>query len=1025
MTAHKPTETKLRRRIAIGLAIGIFLSLLIGLQNLRSLRREASDAQWASHIFAIRTALRATGAAAVDVETGARGFALVGDDWILEPYNLGRQSVEKNMELLRQLTADDPAGRRKVDALAQEVGAAIQAADAMIDERRRTGTGAGEAQLRTSKKALDFVRATLQSMLEQETRLLDQRSVKSMRIRRSARLFTVLSVLLGVGFYGLAWIAASRALNAKARAQERVDRLLASLEQRVAETTAAHASLETESAERSAIEAQLRASEEQMRLLLDGIADYAICMLDVAGNVISWNAGAAKLTGYSAEEILGKPFASFHLPEDQKAGKPRRELEIAASEGRFEEEGKRIRKSGEIFWVNVIVAAMYDQEGSLRGFSKVVRDITRQKESEAALKKQSALLDLAHDAIVARDMEGQVVFWNRGAEALYGWTAQEAQGRVTHDLLRTKFPSSLEATHTALIDTGEWEGELRHTTRAGIEVPVASRWSLQRDPSGVPTGILEINRDITDRKKAEQELRTLASIVQNSRDFIGLCTPDMQPIFVNRSGMEMVGLDTEDQVRKTRMLDYFWPADREQIEAVAVPVLMRDGNWSGEVRFRHFKTGDPIHTLWDAFVIRDEAGQVVAWATISPNLERLRLLQAALREKDVLLRESQARQAGIIDSAMDAIMTVDAEQRIVVFNAAAEKMFLCTAAEALGQSVTRFIPPRFRAWHGAHMRSFGETNLTNRAMGSMGAISAMRSNGEEFPIEASISQVNAGGQRLFTVIIRDATQRQAAEREVRRLNEELEARVAARTEELRTSNAELESFTYAVAHDLRAPLRQMAGFCAILLEEFASGLAPEAQAYLQRVQRAATKMGFLVDELLKLGKLGRQSVRRETVDLNRAIEEVVSLLEPEFAGRKVQWSIAELPPVTCDAMLIRLVFQNLLSNALKYSRTRSQARIEIGQLNEPGSPTFFVRDNGVGFDMKYADKLFGVFQRLHREQDFEGTGVGLATVHRIITKHGGRIWANAQLDSGAAFFFTLDGAGSSQPETDSIAMAIS
>jgi len=1011
-------ETKLRRRIAIGLAVGAFLSIFMGLLNLRSIRREVTDAQWAAHTLAMSTALRATRASAVDVETGARGFALAGEDWILEPYDSGRQNLTKNLEALRRLTADKPEQRSRVDMLAGRLDASVQGAGAMIDERRQTGKAPSEARLRTGKNLLDSVRATVQPMLDEQAKLLDERAAKSTRVRDSARLFTVLSVSIGVGFYGLAWIFASRALNASARSQATVGSLVRSLEQRVAEATAAHAALETESAERSAVEAQLRASEEQMRMLLDGIKDYAIFMLDVDGQVISWNAGAAKVTGYQAEEILGNPVAKLHTPEDRKAGRPLRELEIALSQGRFEEERQRVRKGGETFWANVIISAMYDLEGRLRGFSKVVRDITSQRESGAALKKQSALLDLAHDAIAAMDMENRVVFWNRGAEALYGWTAEQAQGQVTHDLLRTKFPSPLEAIMTTLTEAGEWAGELLHTTRDGAEVSVASRWSLQRDAGGAPQAILEINRDITDHKKAEQELRTLASIVQNSRDFIGLCTPDMQSIFVNRSGMEMVGLETEDEVRQTRILDYFWPADREQIESVAVPVLVRDGSWRGEVRFRHFKTGEPIHTLWDAFVIRDEAGQVVAWATISPNLERMKLLQAALREKDVLLRESLDRRAGIIESAMDAIITVDAGQVIVVFNLAAEKMFLCPAAEALGQSITRFIPSRFRAGHGAHIRAFGETNSTNRTMGALNAVWAQRSNGEEFPIEASISQVKTDGRTLFTVIMRDITQRQAAEREVERLNEDLESRVNARTAELQASNTELESFTYAVAHDLRAPLRQMAGFCAILLEEFAGGLAPEAQSYLQRVQRAATKMGVLVDELLKLGKVGRQSIRREPVDVNRAIEEVRSLLQPEFAGRQVEWSIADLPPVACDAMLIRLVFQNLISNALKYSRTRSQARIEIGQLNESGSPTFFVRDNGVGFDMKYADKLFGVFQRLHREQDFEGTGVGLATVHRIITKHGGRVWASAELDRGAAFYFTLGQAESSLTETD-------
>ena len=182
----------------------------------------------------------------------------------------------------------------------------------------------------------------------------------------------------------------------------------------------------------------------------------------------------------------------------------------------------------------------------------------------------------------------------------------------------------------------------------------------------------------------------------------------MKGVFLNEAGMRMVGLDSLEDVRRTQVLDYFWPEDRPLIEKEAVPVLLRDGSWRGEVRFRHFKTGEPIHTVWDAFAIRDETGETTGYATISPNLERMKQLQTALSEADKMLRESQARHAGIVASAMDAIITMNNEQKILVFNAAAEKMFLCPAAHALGQSISRFIPERFRGAHSQHVRKFGE-----------------------------------------------------------------------------------------------------------------------------------------------------------------------------------------------------------------------------------------------------------------------------------------------------------------------------
>jgi light-regulated signal transduction histidine kinase (bacteriophytochrome) len=260
------------------------------------------------------------------------------------------------------------------------------------------------------------------------------------------------------------------------------------------------------------------------------------------------------------------------------------------------------------------------------------------------------------------------------------------------------------------------------------------------------------------------------------------------------------------------------------------------------------------------------------------------------------------------------------------------------------------------------------------------------------------------------------TQQKAAEREIHRLNEDLEHRVTQRTAELETSNKELEAFTYSVSHDLRAPLRHISGFTRILVEEFGGALPAEAHQHLQRIEQGTHRMGRLVDELLNLTRVGRQPLALQVTGLDSVVRDVLAVLQPDIEGRAIEWNIAQLPFVECDPTLIRQVFQNLISNALKYSRPRSPAVIEIGQTERDGQQVLFVRDNGVGFSMKYADKLFGVFQRLHRAEDFEGTGVGLANVHRIIQKHGGRVWAEAELDRGATFYFTLAEHGQAEPK---------
>jgi len=240
--------------------------------------------------------------------------------------------------------------------------------------------------------------------------------------------------------------------------------------------------------------------------------------------------------------------------------------------------------------------------------------------------------------------------------------------------------------------------------------------------------------------------------------------------------------------------------------------------------------------------------------------------------------------------------------------------------------------------------------------------------------------------------------------------------------ELAAANKELEAFTYSVSHDLRAPLRHISGFSKILSEEFSESLPPEAQHHVQRIQEGTRRMGQLVDDLLNLGRVGRKELSLQVAGIRSIVEEVQNNLKSEIGDRKVEWRIGDLPYVECDTSLIHQVFQNLLSNALKFTRPRSLAVIEIGQEQRNGDSVVFVRDNGVGFSMKYADKLFGVFQRLHRQEDFEGTGVGLATVQRIIQKHGGRIWAEAELDKGASFYFTLGTSETSEDKTKVMAV---
>ncbi len=530
--------------------------------------------------------------------------------------------------------------------------------------------------------------------------------------------------------------------------------------------------------------------------------------------------------------------------------------------------------------------------------------------------------------------------------------------------------------------------------------------------------------------------------------------------------------------------------------------------------------------------------------TIQPEPEGIFVLTLDIAERkkaEMVSQNSEARLHGIIASAMDAIISVDEKQQVVLFNTAAETMFGYQAAEVMGQSLDRFIPQRFRQAHREHIRGFGHSGVTNRSMGRLGAIIGARANGEEFPVEASISQIEAAGARLYTVILRDITarkqmeeallesekrfrllvegvkeyaifmldpdgrivswndgarrikgyqaedaigqhislfytaedrahgkaeellhiaalqgsvedegwrvrqdgsriwanvsistlrdeqgqllgfakitrdltDRKEAEAQIRRLNRKLEKRVHERTVQLEVANKELEAFAYSVSHDLRAPLRAMSGFSRILIQDYNHILDEGGQHYLQRIRENASQMGALIDDLLKFSRLIREPVRRERVDVTAVVHQVLADLHLDPAAAPLDIVVDELPGCQADPQLLYQVFLNLIENAVKYSRQRDVIRIHVGaQELAPtavarSQPVYFVRDHGTGFDLAYAERIFGVFQRLHRAEEYEGTGVGLALVQRIIHRHSGEIWVEAVVDQGATFYFTI------------------
>jgi PAS domain S-box-containing protein len=400
--------------------------------------------------------------------------------------------------------------------------------------------------------------------------------------------------------------------------------------------------------------------------------------------------------------------------------------------------------------------------------------------------------------------------------------------------------------------------------------------------------------------------------------------------------------------------------------------------------------------------IRNEGGAVQGTSLIAREVSEQKRVEEMLRLT--------------VEAAPNAMVMADEQGKIVLVNSQTEKLFGYPREELLGEQVDILVPHKYRRKHPDYRSKFMQEPAA-RAMGAGRDLHGLRKDGFEFPVEIGLNPINTEQGTWVLSAIVDITERKRAEEEIQRLNQDLEHRVDQRTRELTAANAELEAFSYTVSHDLRAPLRQIAGFSGILAEEHSSELSPEFRRYLQMVQDGAQHMGLLIDDLLNLARIGRQLVSRRLTPLNGLVQAAIEHLNPKGLDREIEWRVDDLGHVECDPALIRLVFVNLISNAIKYTRHRERAVIQVGQTTINRERVIFVRDNGAGFDMEYAEKLFGVFQRLHKAKDFEGTGVGLATVQRIIHKHGGRVWAEAEVDQGATFRFTIPAGDALGPRT--------
>jgi PAS domain S-box-containing protein len=761
--------------------------------------------------------------------------------------------------------------------------------------------------------------------------------------------------------------------------------------------------------------AELWASQEKYRSLIQKVRT-AIVVHDGQGRILTSNLLAQELLGLTGDQLLGKalPDPEWHFLREDGSTLPIAEYPV----GLVLSTGKPLRgyvvgikrpDRRDVTWVLVSAEPEYDGTGGINHIIVSFADLTERKLAEEMLRVSDGRYRMAQAISRSGNWEYNLQtthFWGSDeAKRIYGFNPE--QDSFSTEEVEACIPER-ERVHQALVDLIEagtaynLEFEIRPRNSSEPRF-IASVAELQRDKRGNPLLVAGVIQDITERKRAEEALleseNRFRQFFENQPEYCYMISPDGLVLDVNRAALEVLAYRKEELVGKSLQAIYApesLPKMREYFEEWKTA-----GKLSDVELVILSKCGEKRTVLLSADMVKNAEGIVIHSISVQRDITERKKAEEALKASEERFRR-------LAENARDAIYRMSLPDGIYEYmSPAASELSGYTPEEFYGspQLICKIVHPD---WYGYFEEQW--SRLLRGEMSPTYEYPIIHKGGDIRWMNQRNILIRDEGGRIIAIegIITDITERKRVEERIHKLNQELEQRVKDRTVQLQAANKELESFAYSVSHDLRAPLRHVDGFLELLQKRTATVLDEQSRHYMATISDSAKRMGVLIDDLLSFFRMGRQEMSRMQVDLGALVREVIREFEPETQGRDIHWRIADPPVVTGDRAMLRIVLVNLISNALKFTRLREQAEIEIDCLpSRETETTVFVGDNGVGFDMKYAGKLFGIFERLHSVDEFEGIGVGLANVRRIINRHGGKTWAEGEVGHGATFYFTL------------------